>query len=240
MSDTFELVGQDVTVATATGGIVPLAVPDGVRASVFRNALSATYSAFLAYGRFPSVEEVHEFWDRISEATYAELFLTPEFAAALEHRGVTIGSNGGLSYEQSLTIDKLSNPLDKRSNEAKLKELGVSSVKLAAWRKNPLFQKVMAQRSETNLLEHVPDVLNRLIGKAESGNIAAIDRVLAMSGRFDPQNRETIVIKEFLVQFYRIIAQRIPDEELRNAIAQDMTLAAGNIAMIESTTKGIA
>ncbi len=242
MTDAFQLASDDraVIVSEPDGPSHKfIRTPKGFTTAVFRNALAAYNSAYLAYGRLPSVEEVHQMWDRIPETTYAELLLTDEFAEALGYRGIDLAGNHGLTYEQSMTIDKLSNPLDKRSNEAKLKELGVSPVKLANWRKNPLFQKIMADRSEHNLNEHIPDILNRLVGKAEAGNIAAMDRVLAMSGRYDPQNRETVVLREFLQEFYRIIAQRIPDAEMREQIASDMTMAAGNIAMIEQQRKAI-
>lgn len=229
-----------VTVAPAGGGpVVPLPVPRGFSAVSFRNGLAAAYTAFMAHGKIPTPAEMHEVWGRIPEKTYAELVLTDEFKQALRHRGVDWDDNSGLSYEQSLTIDKLSDPSDRRGEGAKIKDLGVSPVVLAAWKKNPLFMKVLRDRSESNLQEHLPAVMNALVGSAQGGNMQAIDRVLAMTGRYDPSNREVIVLREMIQQLLRIITLRVPDAEIRQAIADDINLAAGGVIQLEAPNDGM-
>jgi hypothetical protein len=188
----------------------------------------------MAHGKIPTPAEMHEVWGRIPEKTYAELVLTNEFKQAMQHRGVEWDDNSGLSYEQSLTIDKLSDPNDRRGEGAKIKDLGVSPVVLAAWKKNPLFMKVLRDRSENNLQEHLPAVMNALVGAAQGGNMQAIDRVLAMTGRYDPNNREVVVLREMIQALLRIITLRVPDAETRQAIAQDIELAAGGVIQLEA------
>lgn len=219
----------------SSDGIHIMAVPAGVEPVTFRAVLAATYSAYLSYGRRPSLAEAHEFWSRIGEETYAIVWATDEFEDAMRVRGVHWEGDFGLSYEQSLTIDKLSNALDKRSDESKLRELGVSAIQYAAWRKNPLFMRILEQRATSNVKEHIPAILNRLVGKAEQGNIAAIDRVLTLDGRYDPQNREATNLREFLNAFMRIVQTRVEDPEVRQQIAADLMAAGAEQAMIEAS-----
>lgn len=234
---------DEVSVKPAGGGpIQPLQVPKGYSEVTFRNAIGAAYQGYLEHGRIPTAEECHDLWGRISTNTFAELFLTEEFQQAMRNRGITDWDEEaslGISYEQSMALSKLTNPLDKRSDETKLKELGIPYVQLVAWRKNPVFARLEAKRAEDGLREHVPAILNRLVGKAEAGNIQAMDRVLAMTGRYDPNNREVIVVQELLMTLLRIIATRIPDTELKSLLADDIMSAAGDIISREQAAKQI-
>lgn len=228
-------VDSDKIQVEASEGYRIMAVPDGIGAGVFRHVLSASYAAYLGLGRQPDLEEVHEYWPRIDPKTYAIVWMTDEFREAMIVRGIEWDTEGGLSYEQSLTIDKLSNALDKRSDDSKLREIGVTSVQYAAWRKNPLFMRILEQRATANIKEHVPAILNRMVGKAEAGNIQAADRILALDGRFDPQNREAQNLREFLRAFSQIVNMRVEDPEVRKQIAADLAGFGAGTAMIEAS-----
>lgn len=210
-------------------------VPSGWTASGFRAVLSASYTAYLALGRQPTLEEAHEYWPRLTLASYARAWATEDFRLAMLYRGVEWDSQGGLSYEQSLLIDKLANPLDTRGDAAKLREVGVGTVEYAAWKKNPLFMRTLEQRATGNIRESVPAILNAQVGKAIAGNTDSAKLVLALDGRYDPTNREAQNLRQFLDEVLRIVQTNLRDHpDLIRSIGADLTLLGAGQAMIEA------
>lgn len=219
-------------VRDAKNGFQPVPVPVGFTDLVFRNGVAATYTAYRRHGRMPSVRQVHEVWDRIPQTTYSALFLTDEFKLALEYRGIEFNGSDGLSYDQQMAILKLSNPLDRRGTAVKLRELGIPMPRYQAWLKQPLFMAELTNQSKAGYHEHLPAIRNALIGNAEAGAMDAIQLVFAITGEWDPSQRQVDDIRLLAQKLVESVALRVTDPAVREQIAADMKLASASLASI--------
>jgi hypothetical protein len=213
-------------------GFQPVPIPAGFTDLVFRNAVAATYTAYRRHGKVPTVRQVHAIWDRIPTTTYSALFMTPEFHDALAYRGIEWNASDGLSYEQSMAILKLSNPMDRRSDAVKLRELGIPVPRYQAWLKQPLFMAEMNAQTKAGYTEHLPAIRNALVGNAMGGDMKAIEMIFAITGEYDPTQRQVDDIRILAQKLIESVAARVSDPKEREAIAADMRLASASLSAI--------
>lgn len=222
MGRSFELGDGNVLVAHDDGRVRQSPLPVGIDPNTFRDALAAVDVLYRREGVFPKVEEVYKSWPKISKKTYSTLYSTSEFKQALELRGIDMEPNLGLTAEQSMAILKLSDPTDRRMTSTKLKELGISMPKYQAWMRQPLFASTLAQRSEQNLKDAIPVALNRLVGNAEAGDARAIEKVLEISGRYNPQQIELQNARQVILTIIEIVLKHVTDTTARRAIMEEL------------------
>lgn len=219
MSDDFVSMGEfGIAVRDARGGFQPIQTPDGFTTLAFRNAVAATYTAFMTLGKLPSVTEVYKIWPKIPVKTYSALFLTEEFKQALQYRGVEWDSDSGLSMEQSMAIIKMSDPYDRRSIGVKLREMGIPPARWHAWQKHPLFAAAYKARAEDVLSEAVNPTLIQLAGAASSGDLQASKLLLEITGRWNPSQQQTEDARIVVMTVIEAVIAEVADPEVRKAI----------------------
>lgn len=234
MESDFEALSGKITVRNVDGRFRPIATPAGFTDTGFRNAVAAFDTAYRTLGRLPSVEEVHTVFPKLPIITYATLFSTPEFKQALEYRGVQWTNDIGLSMEQSMALLKLCDPTDFRTTSVKLKELGVPMARYQAWMLNPLFLHSYKERSERGLKEAVPMVLQKLIGRAEASDQRAIEKVLEITGRWNPQAQQVEDARTVVLKVIEAVIKHVTDPEVRKAIMADVALTAGTLGALQT------
>jgi len=230
-----------VLVVHADGRVVPSPVPTGFDPYLFRDILAAINVFYLRNGYVPSVDEVSKSWDRISKKTYSKAYATPELKAALAIRGISMDPATGVSPEQAVAIQLLSDPTDRRALSTKLRQIGVSMPKYQNWMRQPLFAELLSKRSEQNLMDAVPIALNRLIGNADSGDQRAIEKVLEITGRWNPQQQEINNARQVVLVLVEAVLKHVSSKEEKDAILAEVEQAMqkGNLMNQMSTvTRG--
>lgn len=222
MADDIVAAEGGIRVRKTDGAFRRVETPAGFTDYIFRNAVSAFDTAFRFQGTLPTVDDVHKFFPRISAKTYAQLFLTEEFKQALAYRGIEWEIDNGLSIEMSTALLMLLDPTDRRPTGVKLKELGVPYARFQNWMRNPLFKQSYLQRTEENLKDAVPMALNKLIGNADAGDNHAIDKVLEITGRWNPAQQQLEDAKTVVVRVVEAVIKHVQDPAVRKAIMEDV------------------
>lgn len=236
----FETDGGEVVVTHLDGRVRRSPSPDGVNRATFRDVLAAVDTLYRRNGVFPTVEDTHKSWPKIPLKTYSRVFATPEFKQAVELRGLSVEENPGLSPEQSRAILLLATP-DGKTLQNKLKQLGISDAKYRAWMRQDVFAATLRQRSEQVLGDSVSVALNQLVANADRGDQRAIEKLLEISGRYNPAQIEQQNAKQVVILVVEAVLKHVsnPDEkkailaEVESAMRTGVVLNAAGVEMKE-------
>lgn len=237
MSRAFETDGNEMVVIHEDGRVQRSPVPDGFNRETFRTILAAVDTLYRREGHFPTVDEVYTSWPKIPKKTYSAAYATSEFERALELRGIATSPNPGLSEEQGLAILHLSNP-DGKSIQHKLRGLGISQAKFHAWMRQPLFAETYRKRSEQNLGDAIPVAINNLVANADRGDQRAIEKLLEISGRYNPAQIEQANARQVVLIMVEAVLKHVSIKEERTAILTEVENAMAK-ASITSGLKSI-
>lgn len=238
VSRTFELEGDDVAVIHEDGRVRRSPIPAGIERTTFRNALSAVDVLYRQEGVVPTIDEVHRLWPQITKRTYEKLWAMPEFKEALELRGIRMDKDAGLTELQAHAILLLSDPTDHRNTSTKLRELGISMARYQAWMKSPLFADTLRKRAEDNLGNAIPTALNALIGNVEKGDQRAIEKLLEVSGRYNPAQIEVANARQVVLVMVEAVLKHVPDKAAREAILGELTDSMTTLSITSELKKG--
>lgn len=220
-----EITGDDIQIRSRSEGFVRVPTPVGYTPLAFRNTVAAIQTWFLANGVLPTVDDLYTLWPKIPKATYAGLMLTPELKDALGYRGIPWTDDSGLSLEQQTALLKLADPLDRRTLATRLRELGISNPKYQSWLKQPLFKAHLDRRTKALYDDYLPEVRATLVGKAIAGDNPSIDKVLAITGEWDPNAREVQNAREVVLKVMDAVVKNVQDVDLRKKILADVQAA---------------
>lgn len=210
-------------------GFQPVTTPVGYTDTQFRNAVATAYTFYRQSGKLPTVTDMHKLHASIDTKTYSGIVLTDEFKKALAYRGIEWNIESGLSLEQQSVLLKLQDFTDRRSIGVKLKELGVPMSRYQAWLKHPLFRQAVNANAESVLQEAIAPALTQLAGKAAAGEDRAIEKVLEISGRWNPNAQAAEDAKVVVMTLLEAIIKHVPDPDTRKAIMSEVSLAAGTL-----------
>lgn len=235
----FELDDGEIVVIADDGRVRRSPVPSGIDPDVFRNILAATDILYGREGSVPTVEEVHKLWPRNQKKTISKIFATSEFKQALALRGIELDPENGLTQEQAMAITLLSDPTDTRMTTTKLRQLGISQQKYHNWMRQPLFSQLLRERSEHNLGDAIPVALNRLVGNAEKGDQRAIEKLLEITGRYNPAQIEVGNARQVVLVMVEAVLRHVKDKEARAAILGEVQDAMQTMAITQGLKKEI-
>lgn len=225
MTDDIEMENGGIVVQKRGEGFKRVPTPEGFTTLAFRNTVAAIQTYFLGNGGLPTVDDLYRLWPKIPKAVYSGLMATPELKEALRYRGVPWSDDSGLSLEQQMAILKLADPTDRRSLSTKLRELGIPSPTYQSWLKQPVFRRSLNIRTKDLYEDFLPEVRATLVGKAISGDNASIDKVLAISGEWDPSAREVQNAREVVLKVMDAVVRNVQDVDLRRKILADVQAA---------------
>lgn len=234
MSRSFETEDGEIVVIHEDGRVRRSPIPDGVSPDKFRSILAAVDTLYRRAGVFPTVEEVFKSWPSIPKKTYSQVFATSEFRQAVELRGISLKPDAGLTEEQSLAILHLSNP-DGKSVQSKLKQLGISMPKYQAWMRSDLFASTLRQRSEQNLGDSIPTALNQLVANADKGDQRAIEKLLEISGRYNPSQIEAENARQVVLVMVEAVLKHVSSKTEKDAILGEVESAMHKFAITSGT-----
>jgi len=232
VSREIELEGRELVIAT-DGRVRRSPVPDDFSPSMFRHIVAAVDVLYRRNGMLPTPGEVVKEWEGFELKTVRKAFASKEIKEALSIRGIEWSKKAGLTEEQLYALAILQDPSDRRSTKARLDELGIPMSKYRAWMRNPLFAGYMSQQAEANFEDSVQLAINRMIANADSGDQRAIEKILEMSGRWNPQQQEMQNARTVVLMFMEVIQSELADDKER--LARIMTKVRGKLDAISIT-----
>lgn len=213
-------------------GFKPIDTPVGYTDLQFRTAVAGTYTHYRQTGEIPSATELNKLHSSIPAKIYSGLMLSDEFKEALAYRGIEWNNEAGLSLEQQSVILMLQDFTDRRSLGVKLKELGVPMARYQAWLRHPLFRKAINDNAEAALQEAVAPALTALAGKAAAGEDRAIEKVLEISGRWNPAAQSVEDARQVVMALVEAVIKHVKDEDVKKAIMSEVAFKADTIKAI--------
>ena len=200
---------------------------------IFQGVVVAVQEHYRVHSVIPSVEIILKTVPS-TKGSISKILGSEGFAKSMEMRGIPLTSSAGLSPSQSILLSVLTNPADRRTLQAKLKQVGISYHVYRNWLKQPHFHAAVSRESEELLRVHTGDVLTQLTSKAVAGDLNAIKMYLEVNGRHDPGSRQTVDVIGLMNQILEVISRRVSDPGVLAAIAGDFELLSAGRAVSES------
>lgn len=194
------------------GRVIKSPVPDGFAPAMFRHIVAAIDLLYRRNGKVPDISEVMKSWEGFDIKTVRAAYSSPELQAALRIRGIELDPKMGLSHEQLLAITILQDPSDRRSVKTRLEAVGIPHAKYRAWMRNPTFSAAMNSQAEQNLGDAPQMALNRLIAAADAGEPWAVNKVLEISGRWNPQQQDVQNARAIVLTVMEVIQAELGDQ----------------------------
>ena len=216
------------------GRVVKSPVPDGFSPAMFRHIVAAADLLYRKNGRVPDQNEIMASWQGFDKKSIGKALASPEFKTALSIRGIEFDTKQGLTAEQLYAIQILQDPSDRRSNKVRLEEVGISIGKYRAWMRNPLFASAMSTQSEQNLGDSVQTAINRLVAAGDAGEPWAINKILEMTGRWNPQQQEVQNAKAVVLTMMEILQEEIEDPKLFQRILDKLRGKMTALTIVQS------
>jgi len=182
------------------------------------NSFIETY--FNQMGSLPSLQRLREEFPEKTARVIENDFKTA--AVKLETKGYGITKKDYLSPEQLAVANSILNLADKRSITKKLQDFQVSPAKYANWKKNPIFNGYLRERSEALLGDSVSDVHLALIDSASSGDIQAIKLFYEITGRHSVHSQQNVNVQVMLTSVIEAVAKYVKDPEILQKIAGEI------------------
>lgn len=143
-------------------------------------------------------------------------------AVRLETKGYGITKKDYLTPEQLAVANSILNLADKRSITKKLQDFQVSPAKYSNWKKNPIFNGYLRERSEALLGESIGDVHLALVDSATNGDIQAIKLFYEITGRHTPNSQQNVNLQVMLTTVIEAVAKFVKDPEVLQKIAAEI------------------
>ena len=103
-----------------------------------------------------------------------------------------------------------------------------------AWLKHPLFRKAVNDNAEMALQEAVAPALTALAGKAAAGEDRAIEKVLEISGRWNPSQQSVEDARTVVMSLVEAIIKHVKDEDVKKAIMSEVSFKADTLKSLSS------
>jgi hypothetical protein len=200
-------------------------------------------------GAVPKDDDIIEYlkWTKghqgINTETIEVLKANPLFRASMESRGIVCNYGEGplwqvddLTQRQMAAAAIMLNLKDRRSDEKKLRDIGVSTDEFTSWMQNATFAEYMRQRSEVMISNATHEAHMGLMRGVVQGNTASIKLYYEMTGRYNPNEENNVNIRLVIGQVLEAIQKHVRDPNVLNAIAVDMS----QIALTAGTTPPVA
>lgn len=199
-----------------------LEVPDTSKlTSAQKQCIDYMEQVYFTSGQLPTAASVADKLD-MKEAAVSAWMSDPIFRYSLKFKGLLeTAPEGVLTGPQLMIANMLLNIRDKRSDREKCNEVGITTHKLAVWRRDPVFIKYMNDRAERMFKDAGDAAYTNLLKNIQSGNLKAAQLFFEMTGKYQKSVRHDISIDSILVKMIEILQVRIRDPELLETIAQD-------------------
>lgn len=187
-------------------------------------------------GRAPRRGEIDQRFTGLDDDFFDAFENNPLVQKSFKTRGIVYPPmQDKLTDEQMHAIAAMLDPYDRRSDEKKLRDLGVTTRQWATWLLDDQFAQYVADRSEVLLRNSLFEAHKGTIKGARNGNVASIKTLYEITGRYRPNEEQQIDVRRILHTFIEIIQKHIKNPVMLHAIAMDLS----QVASAESYSTGL-
>lgn len=128
--------------------------------------------------------------------------------------------------EQMHAAAAMTDLIDRRSDEKKLRDMGISSRQWSMWLQDQNFADYLRQRSELMLEHQMHEAHKGLMKGVRNGNVAAVKTYYEVTGRYRPNEEAQVDVRRILHTFIEIIQKYVKDPIILHNLAMDLSQAA--------------
>jgi hypothetical protein len=152
-----------------------------------------------------------------------------KFQKSLDDRGIKTTRNPNLTLRQETFLQAYLNPLNLKPPQIVAKQLKISLTELDGWMREKHFAAAMSEKSEENLKKYIP-IADQALGQlVQQGDMKAITFINQLTGRFDPNARQSLDVPSLMMQIQDIVLRNVRDPIAKRNIARELiALAQGH------------
>lgn len=194
---------------------------------LFERVLAAAIAADRR-GFFVEVQTVLDQDQGLTREEVELVWQTSKFQRSLQDRGIATTKNPNLTLRQETFLQTYLNPMNLKPPQIIAKQLKISIPELDGWMRQKHFAEAMSAKSEENLRKFLPLADQALGQLVQQGDMKAITFVNQMTGRFDPNARQSVDVVALLLAVQDIVLKHVRDPITKRNIARElMAMAQG-------------
>lgn len=187
-------------------------------------------------GAVPTRAQIEMRYTGLTDKWFESFNTNPLVLKSFKARGIVYPAQAdALTDDQMHAIATMLDPYDRRSDEKKLRDLGLTSRQWATWLLDDQFAEYVRDRSERMLQNSVHEAHKGLIKGARNGNVASVKTLYEITGRYRPNEEQQIDVRRVLHTFIEVIQKYVKDPIVLHHIAMDLS----NAASAESLSNGL-
>lgn len=170
---------------------------------------------------------------QISSEEIEELKKNSLFQSSMRVRGIEINTASGelkevktLTQRQMAAVSVMLNLLDRRSDEKKLRDIGVSTEEWTNWNQNLEFAEYVRQRSEMLVNNSIHEAHMGLLRGVRQGNTASIKLYYELTGRYNPNEENQVNVRLLIGKVLEAIQKHVRNPETLNSLAIELSQLA--------------
>ena len=192
-------------------------------------------------GKVPDKNEISQYvtmlkrYGEISEEQVDTLFNDHLFKESMRVRGIELSNDPlakNLTARQMAAAAAMLNLVDRRSDEKKLRDLGIRAEEWATWMQNETFASYMQGRAEQLINNSTHEAHMGLLKNVRGGNVAGIRLFYELTGRYNPAEDNAVNVRVMLGRILEIIQKHVKDPQ----VLQNMAVELQQVA-IENTAQ---
>lgn len=152
-----------------------------------------------------------------------------KFQQSLQDRGIKTTKDPNLTLRQETFLQAYLNPMNLKPPQVIAKQLKISITELDGWMRDKHFAGAMSAKSEENLKKYIP-IADQALGQlVQQGDMKAITFINQLTGRFDPNARQSLDVPALMMQIQDIVLRNVRDPIAKRNIARELiALAQGH------------
>lgn len=184
----------------------------------------------------PTNHQIMQRFSNIDQEFLENFSQNPLVQKSFKARGIVYPAiQDKLTDEQMHAIAVMLDPYDRRSDEKKLRDIGITTRKWSTWLLDDQFAEYVRDRSEKLLQNTTFEAHKGVLKATRNGNIAGAKLHYELTGRYRPNEEEQIDIRRVLHTFIEVIQRYVHDPVIMHQIAMDLS----SVASAESLSTGL-
>lgn len=192
--------------------VLEIKLPEGLSAAKFSAVLHAAHLTWLnGNGEPPDTTSVANLAG-IPVDYVKDIMTTAAFKVAAKSRGILAGAMPGLSPRQITALQIIMDPTAGKGLAQRLRRAGVPLVTYKSWMRQSAF-RAEANKLASVLSDHESDMATTLAALAVDGDLNAIKFAWEVTGKYNPQDRNSMQVREVLALTLEILQTEITDSD---------------------------
>lgn len=188
-------------------------------------------------GTAPTRSQIDQRFTGLTNEWHQAFENNPLVVHSFKARGIVWPPPGdSLTPEQMHAVAVMADLVDRRSDEKKLRDLGISTRQWAMWLQDDNFAEYLRDRSEVMVRNSTHEIHRGLMKGVRNGNVASVKLAYELTGRYRPNEEQQIDVRRVLHTFIEVIQKYVKDPVVLHQIAMDLSSAAS----AESYSNGLA